>query len=106
MAPPNATAPSDPHPTPSGPPSAEAEAMVREAQQAWVRQHYALAISRARDALAIAPDQPLAHQLIALCSCALQRSEDAKQAMAHLDPAKQRLVRTLCQKDGVTLDPE
>ena len=83
-----------------------AEALVREAQQAWVRQHYALAISRARAALAIAPEQPLAHQIIALCSCGLHKNEDAKQAMVHLDPAKQRLVRALCQKEGVALDPE
>ena len=117
MAPPSSTASPAPHPAPSAAPGAaaappaahavaEAEAMVREAQQAWVRQHYALAIARARDALVIAPDQPLAHQIIALCSCGLHKSEDANLAMAHLDPAKQRLVRTLCQKDGVTLDPE
>jgi hypothetical protein len=87
-------------------PVAESQALVREAQQAWVRRYYALAIDRARSALALSPYQPLAHQIIALCSCALHKAEDAKQAAVHLDPAKRNLVRTLCAKDGVVLDPE
>jgi hypothetical protein len=87
-------------------PAAESQALVHEAQQAWVRQHYAAAIYRARSALELSPDLPLAYQIITLCSCALHKAEDAKQAAVHLDPAKRNLVRTLCAKDGVTLDSE
>jgi hypothetical protein len=79
---------------------------VHEAQQAWVRQHYGVAISRAQSALELSPNLPLAYQIITLCSCALHRAEDAKQASAHLDPAKRTLVRTLCEKNGVILDSD
>jgi serine/threonine-protein kinase len=87
-------------------PAAEALALVKDAQLAWVRQHYALAIDRARSALVLSPDLQLAHQIITLCSCALHRTEDAKQASVHLDSAKRNLVRTLCEKDGVVLEAE
>jgi serine/threonine protein kinase len=109
------SAPSPPNPQPPAPtiapapvanPAAEAQALVKEAQLAWIRHHYALAIDRARSALALSPDLQVAHQIITLCSCALHRAEDAKQASVHLDSAKRNLVRTLCEKDGVTLDSE
>jgi len=61
---------------------------------------------RARAALALTPDLPLAHQIITLCSCGLHRAEDAKLAFAHLDPARRNLVRTLCEKDEVILDSD
>ncbi len=87
-------------------PAADAEALLHEAQKAWVRKYYAVAIDRARAALALTPDLPLAHQIITLCSCGLHRAEDAKLAFAHLDPARRNLVRTLCEKDGVILDSD
>jgi len=93
-------------PVPAVNPAAESETLLREAQQAWVRQHYAAAIYHARSALALSPELPLAYQIITLCSCALHRAEDAKQAAVHLDPAKRNLVRTLCAKDDVVLDSE
>ena len=87
-------------------PAADAEALLHEAQKAWVRKYYAVAIDRARAALALTPDLPLAHQIITLCSCGLHRAEDAKLAFAHLDPARRNLVRTLCEKDEVILDSD
>jgi serine/threonine-protein kinase len=87
-------------------PAVESEALLHQAQQAWVRQYYAAAIYRARSALTLSPDLPLAYQIITLCSCALHKADDAKEAAVHLDPAKRNLVRTLCAKDGVTLDSE
>jgi hypothetical protein len=87
-------------------PAAESEALLHQAQQAWVRQYYAAAIYRARSALTLSPDLPLAYQIITLCSCALHKADDAKEAAVHLDPAKRNLVRTLCARDGVTLDSE
>jgi serine/threonine protein kinase len=106
---------SDPVPSPNAPvlppaalaiPAAEAQALLREAQQAWARKYYAVAINRARSALELSPDLPLAHQIITLCSCVLRDAEGAKEAASHLDPAKRKLVRTLCAKDGVILDPD
>jgi serine/threonine protein kinase len=84
----------------------ELAALVREAQQAWLRRYYAVAIQRARSALALSPDLPLAYQMITLCSCALHNAEEANKAALHLDPAKRSLVRTLCEKDGTILDPD
>jgi serine/threonine protein kinase len=106
---------SDPAPSPNAPvlppaalaiPAAEAQALVREAQQAWGRKYYTVAINRARSALELSPDLPLAHQIITLCSCVLRDAAGAKEAASHLDPAKRKLVRTLCAKDGVVLDPD
>jgi serine/threonine-protein kinase len=93
-------------PTAADLPAGDPEVLVHEAQQAWVRRHYAAAIYKARLALALSPDLLLAYQIITLCSCALNNTEDAKQASAHLDPAKRALVRTLCEKSGVVLDPD
>jgi serine/threonine-protein kinase len=105
---PAALEPPAPAPAPATPaqPAADPEALVREAQQAWLRHHYAVAVDRARSALALSPDQPLAYQIIAACSCALHNAEDARQASAHLDPAKRKLVRAVCEKDGVILGPD
>jgi hypothetical protein len=99
--------PEPPAPTPAAPvrPAGDPEAMLREAQQAWLRHHFAVAVDKARSALALSPDQPLAYQIIAVCSCALHNTEDAQQASAHLEPARRKLVRAVCEKDGVVLDP-
>jgi serine/threonine protein kinase len=95
-------------PTPAAPvrPAGDPEALVHEAQQAWLRHHYAVAIDNARSALALSPDLPLAYQIIAACSCAMHNADDAQQASAHLDPAKRKLVRAVCEKDGVILAPD
>jgi serine/threonine protein kinase len=93
-------------PAPAANPAGEAQALVKEAQLAWVRRHYALAIERARSALVLSPDLPVAQQIITLCSCALHRAEDAKQAVVHLDSAQRSLVRTLCEKDGVLIESD
>ena len=97
-----------PAPVPAAPehPAGDPAALLHEAQQAWLRHHYAVAIDQARSALALVPDQPLAYQIIAACSCALHDAEEAQRAAAHLDAAKRKLVRTVCEKDGVMLDPD
>jgi len=86
--------------------SEELAALVREAQQAWLKRYYAVAIQRARSALALSPDLPLAYQMITLCWCALHNTEEANKAAVHLDPAKRSLVRALCEKDGTIVDPD
>jgi len=97
-----------PAPVPAAParPVQDPAALVREAQQAWLRHHYAVAIEQARAALTLAPEQPLAYQIIAACSCALHDAEEAQRAAAHLDATKRKLVRTVCEKDGVALSPD
>jgi serine/threonine protein kinase len=82
------------------------DTLLREAQQAWLRQHYAMAVDKARSAIALSPDDRLAYQIIVVCSCALHNADDAQQAIAHLELGKRNLVRGLCEKHGVVLDPE
>lgn len=71
-----------------------------------MRKHYAMAVDKANSALELAPGERRAYQIIAVCSCSLHNIDEAKQAAAHLDPAKRKLVRSLCEKNGVMLDPD
>jgi len=95
-----APAPKPPEPPPPAPPlpTVDVEALLREAQQAWTRQHYAVAIEKAREVLKTAPNRQAAHQIIAVCSCAVGAADDAREAASHLDEHKRDLVRTLCQR--------
>jgi serine/threonine protein kinase len=102
--------PAPPAPAPAPPPApvatgAEVEALLRDAQQAWTRQYYALAIEKARAVLEADPRRQAAHQIIAVCSCAMGSAEEAREAVSHLDDHKRKLVQTLCQRHGVTLEP-
>jgi hypothetical protein len=113
---PSAPPPLPPVPAPPAPPAlptpvaapAEAtvdiEALLRDAQQAWSKQYYAVAIGKAEAALKIDPGRQAAYQIIAVCSCALRRADAAQQAISHLDEHKRRMVQTLCQRHGVTLE--
>jgi eukaryotic-like serine/threonine-protein kinase len=91
-------------PAPVAAPAAEVEALLREAQQAWTRQYYAVAIDKARAVLKADPRRQAAHQIIAVCSCAVGAADDAKEAVSHLDDHKRKLVESLCQRHGVTLE--
>jgi serine/threonine protein kinase len=85
-------------------PAGDIEALLRDAQQAWSRQYYAVAIDKAEAALKIDPSRQTAYQIVAVCSCALRQADAAKQAISHLDEHKRRMVQTLCQHHGVSLE--
>lgn len=85
-------------------PPADVEALLRDAQQAWSRRHYGVAIDKARAVLKASPGRHDAYQIIAVCSCAVGSAEDAREAVSHLDPHKQKLVQSLCKNHGVTLE--
>jgi len=98
-----------PSPSPSPPAAASAtatdvEAVLKDAQQAWSRAHYAVAIDKAREVLKLAPGRQAAYQIIAVSSCAIGNAADAREAASHLDEHKHKLVETLCQHHGVTLE--
>ena len=93
-----------PTPAPAAPSAPDVDALLRDAQQAWSRQHYAVAIDKAREALKADPRRQAAHQIIAVCSCAIGNADDAREAVSHLDDYKRKLVRSLCQRHGVTLE--
>jgi serine/threonine-protein kinase len=95
--------PPSPEPVPAAP-AVDVEALLREAQQAWSRRYYAVAIDKARLVLAAAPGRHDAYQIIAVCSCAVGSADDAREAMSHLDPHKQKLVQSLCKNHGLTLE--
>jgi serine/threonine protein kinase len=96
--------PPAPTPAPPSAPPVDVEALLRDAQQAWSRRYYALAIDKARAALKAAPGRHDAYQIIAVCSCAVGAAADAREAVSHLDPHKQKLVQSLCKNHGVTLE--
>jgi hypothetical protein len=85
-------------------PAADVEALLREAQQAWSRRYYAVAIDKARLVLQAVPGRHDAYQIIAVCSCAVGSADDAREAVSHLDPHKQKLVQSLCKNHGVSLE--
>jgi serine/threonine-protein kinase len=84
--------------------TADVDALVREAQQAYMRRYYAVAIDKAREVLKASPGRQTAYQIIAASSCALGEAADAREAASHLDEAKRRMVQGLCARNGVTLE--
>jgi serine/threonine protein kinase len=105
LPPPVAAPTPPPAPPPSPPaPTADAEALLKAAQQAWSRGYYAVAIDKAHEVLKVSPNRQAAHQIIAVSSCAIGNAADAREAASHLDEHKRKLVQTLCQNNGVTLE--
>ena len=99
------TASAKPEPTPPAP--ANAEDLVREAQQAWMRGHFAAAISKAQAALEAQPKDAQsvqAYEIIATCSCAIGKTDSARDAAAHLSATKRETVKAVCEKKGVTIE--
>ena len=92
--------------TPAPPPAAavDVDELVREAQQAYMRRYYAVAIDKAREVLRAKPGRQTAYQIIAASSCALGEASDAREAASHLDEHKRRLVHSLCERNGVKLE--
>lgn len=91
-------------PAPEASPTVDVDKLLREAQQAWSRQFYGVAIDKAQAVLKAAPGRHDAYQIIAVCSCAIGAAADAREAVSHLDPHKQKLVQSLCKNHGVSLD--
>jgi serine/threonine-protein kinase len=85
-------------------PATDVDALVREAQQAYMRRYYAVAIDKAREVLKASPGRQTAYQIIAASSCALGEGADAREAASHLDESKRRMVQGLCARNGVTLE--
>jgi pSer/pThr/pTyr-binding forkhead associated (FHA) protein len=85
-------------------PTGDPDALVKEAQQGWVKGQYAAAIEAARKALRIKPNMMTAYQIIAVCSCSLRDADGAKRAYERLDDRTRGMVRTMCQKSGVALE--
>lgn len=93
-------------PRPPEPPRPEVVAsdpdrLIKDAQQAWFRGQYSLAIDSARKALRVKPGLANAYQIIAVCSCALHDAESAARAFERLDERNKMYVKSACQKNGI-----
>ncbi len=94
----------DPPPRPPPESGGDPEALYQDAQQAWLRGQYMLAIDSARRALKARPSMTKAYQIIAACSCSLKQASDAVKAYERLDDNQKKLVKSLCQKAGIELE--
>jgi pSer/pThr/pTyr-binding forkhead associated (FHA) protein len=90
---------SAPEPAPTGDP----DALLQDAQQAWLRGQYTVAIDNSKRALKIRPGLTQAYQIIAACSCALRDEEAAARAYQRLDDKLKPLVKTFCKQHNITL---
>ncbi|HXU82097.1 MAG TPA: FHA domain-containing protein [Polyangia bacterium] len=96
----SARAPSE-GPAPS---SADGDALMQEAQDAWLKGQYSAAIDASRKALRAKPGLTRAYQIIAVCSCSLRDAESATKAYERLDDRNKQLVKQLCAKSGITIE--
>ena len=79
----------------------DADKLIRDAQQAWLRGQHAVAIDNARKALRAKPGLTNAYQIIAICSCALRDADSAARAYEKLDDRNKDYVKRSCQKYGI-----
>jgi pSer/pThr/pTyr-binding forkhead associated (FHA) protein/tetratricopeptide (TPR) repeat protein len=96
--------PAEPRAATPPPETGDPEALLQDAQQAWLRGQYSAAIESARRALRVRPNLPRAYQIIAVCSCSLRDADSAAKAYDHLDERMKPLVKSACLKTGVTLN--
>jgi ABC transport system ATP-binding/permease protein len=93
-------------PTPPSPaqlePSTDPEKLIQQAREAWLRGQYVLAVDSARRALRARPGFSSAYQIIAICSCSLHNPDEAMRAYEKLDDRNKQLVRSACQKNGIS----
>ncbi len=92
-------------PMPPAPPTVDD--LVREAQQTWMRGHYAAAIGKAQAALDAKPNQAQAaqaYEVIGTCACAIGQVDVAREAASHLSDSKRAPVKAACEKRGVAIE--
>lgn len=92
-----------PPPTDEGP-AGDPDELLQQAQDAWLKGQFAVAIDSSRKALKLRPGTTRAYQIIAVCSCSLKDQDGAAKAYDKLDDKNKKLVKALCQKSGLTLD--
>ena len=83
--------------------AADADVLMKQAREAWLRQQCGSAVDLSRKALHAKPGMTDAYQIIAVCSCTLKDADAAGRAYAKLDDKNRSLVRQLCQKNGITV---
>lgn len=89
--------------TPEPVEAADPEQLIQQARESWLRGQYASAVESARKALRIKPGLTSAYQIIAICSCSLKDADAAARAYERLDDRNKQMVRSVCQKNGISL---
>jgi hypothetical protein len=84
----------------------DADSLLKQARDAWLHQQCGSAIDLSRKAIRARPGMVDAYQVIAVCSCSLKDAEGATRAYTKLDDKSRTLVRTLCQRNGITVSTE
>jgi len=84
----------------------DADALMKQARDAWLRQQCGSAIDLSRRAIRARPGMVDAYQVIAACSCSLKDADGATRAYAKLDEKSRTLVRNLCQRNGIAVSAE
>jgi hypothetical protein len=87
-------------------PAADADALLKQARDAWLHQQCPSAIEIARRALKAKPSLTDAYQIITVCSCSLKDADGAGRAYGKLDDKSRTLARSLCQRNGISLGGE
>jgi hypothetical protein len=91
---------------PPAEPEVDADTLMKQAREAWLRQQCGSAIELSRKALKVKPGLSDAYQIIAVCSCSLKDVDGATRAYAKLDEKNRNLVHSLCAKNGVIVGGE
>ena len=81
----------------------DAEALMKQAREAWLRQQCGAAMDLSRRALRAKPGWTDACQILAVCSCSLKDAEAAGRAYSRLDDKNRTLVHAVCQKNGIAV---
>ena len=81
----------------------DAEGLMKQAREAWLRQQCGAAMDLSRRALKAKPGWTDAYQILAVCSCSLKDAEAAEHAYARLDDRNRSLVHAVCQKNGISV---
>lgn len=79
--------------------------LIKEARAAWLHQQCGQAIELSRKALKAKPGAGEAHQIIAVCSCSMKDRDGALKSYAKLDERSRGMVRNICGKNGIELEP-
>ncbi len=90
-------------PAKAEPESEDAESLMKQAREAWLRQQCGAAMDLSRRALRAKPGWTDAYQILAVCSCSLKDAEAAEHAYARLDDRNRSLVHAVCQKNGISV---
>jgi ABC transport system ATP-binding/permease protein len=83
----------------------DAETLMKQAREAWLRQQCGAAMDLSRRALRAKPGWTDAYQILAVCSCSLKDADAAEHAYARLDDRNRSLVHAVCQKNGISVGP-